>query len=128
MYPSRFHYEAPRSLEEAFSLLQTYGDEAKVLAGGQSLIPLIKLRFAAPAVIVDINNIYGMDYHEEDSDGSLRIGALCRHRTLERSELLRSKYPTMSTCAPLIADPMVRNRGTLVGSCATPIRRATGRQ
>lgn len=116
MYPSRFHYEAPRSLEEAFSLLQTYGDEAKVLAGGQSLIPLIKLRFAAPAVIVDINNIYGMDYHEEDSDGSLRIGALCRHRTLERSELLRSKYPTMSTCAPLIADPMVRNRGTLVGS------------
>ncbi|MDQ4021299.1 MAG: xanthine dehydrogenase family protein subunit M [Actinomycetota bacterium] len=116
MYPSRFHYEAPRSLEEAFSLLQTYGDEAKVLAGGQSLIPLIKLRFAAPAVVVDINNIPGMDYHEEDSDGSLRIGALCRHRTLERSELLRSKYPTMSTCAPLIADPMVRNRGTLVGS------------
>jgi carbon-monoxide dehydrogenase medium subunit len=116
MYPSRFHYEAPRSLEEAFSLLQTYGDEAKVLAGGQSLIPLIKLRFAAPAVVVDINNIYGMDYHEEDSDGSLRIGALCRHRTLERSELLRSKYSTMSTCAPLIADPMVRNRGTLVGS------------
>lgn len=116
MYPSRFHYEAPRSLEEAFSLLQTYGDEAKVLAGGQSLIPLIKLRFAAPAVIVDINNIPGLDYHEEDSDGSLRIGALCRHRTLERSELLRSKHPTMSTCAPLIADPMVRTRGTLVGS------------
>src|SRR5918998_1597054 len=116
MYPSRFHYEAPRSLEEAFSLLQTYGDEAKVLAGGQSLIPLIKLRFAAPAVIVDINNIPGLDYHEKDSDGSRRIGALCRHRALERSELLRSKYPTMSTCAPLISDPMVRNRGTLVGS------------
>ena len=116
MYPSRFHYEAPRSLEEAFSLLQTYGDEAKVLAGGQSLIPLIKLRFAAPAVIVDINNIPGLEYHEEDSDGSLRFGALCRHRTLERSELLRSKHPTMSTCAPLISDPMVRTRGTLVGS------------
>ena len=116
MYPSRFHYEAPRSLEEAFSLLQTYGDEAKVLAGGQSLIPLIKLRFAAPAVIVDINTIPGLEYHEEDSDGSLRFGALCRHRTLERSELLRSKHPTMSTCAPLISDPMVRTRGTLVGS------------
>ena len=116
MYPSRFHYEAPSSLEEAFSLLQTYGDEAKVLAGGQSLIPLIKLRFAAPAAIIDINHIPGLDYHEEDSDGSLRIGALCRHRTLERSELLRSKHPTMSTCAPLIADPMVRTRGTLVGS------------
>ncbi|MDQ3761318.1 MAG: xanthine dehydrogenase family protein subunit M [Actinomycetota bacterium] len=116
MYPSRFHYEAPRSLDEAFDVLQTYGDEAKVLAGGQSLIPLIKLRFAAPAVILDINNIPGLDYHEEDSDGSLHIGALCRHRTLERSQLLRTKHPTMSSCAPLIADPMVRSRGTLVGS------------
>jgi aerobic carbon-monoxide dehydrogenase medium subunit len=116
MYPSRFHYEAPRSLGEAFSILQAYGDEAKVLAGGQSLIPLIKLRFSAPAVIVDINNIPGLDYHEEDSDGSLSIGALCRHRTLERSPLLRSRYPTMAACAPLISDPMVRTRGTLVGS------------
>jgi carbon-monoxide dehydrogenase medium subunit len=116
MYPSRFHYEAPRSLDEAFAILQTYGDEAKVLAGGQSLIPLIKLRFSAPAVIVDINNIPGLDYHEEDSDGSLHIGALCRHRTLERSPLLRTKHPTMSACAPLISDPMVRSRGTLVGS------------
>lgn len=116
MYPSRFHYEAPRSLDEAFGVLQAYGDEAKVLAGGQSLIPLIKLRFAAPAVILDINNIPGLDYHEEDSDGSLNIGALCRHRTLERSPLLRSKHPTMSITAPLIADPMVRSRGTLVGS------------
>lgn len=116
MYPSRFHYEAPRSLEEAFGILQAYGDEAKLLAGGQSLIPLIKLRFAAPAVIVDINNIPDLDYHEEDSDGSLRIGALCRHRTLERSDLLRARQPTMAATAPLIADPMVRARGTLVGS------------
>lgn len=116
MYPSRFHYEAPRTLDEAFDVLQAYGDEAKILAGGQSLIPLIKLRFAAPAAIVDINNIPGLDYHEEDSDGSLRIGALCRHRTLERSPLLRSKFPVMTATAPLIADPMVRNRGTLVGS------------
>jgi carbon-monoxide dehydrogenase medium subunit len=116
MYPSRFHYEAPRSLDEAFEVLQTYGDEAKVLAGGQSLIPLIKLRFAAPAVILDINNIPGLSYHEEDADGSLRIGALCRHRDLERSPLLRSKHPTMSATAPLISDPMVRTRGTLVGS------------
>ncbi len=116
MYPSRFHYEAPRSLDEAFGVLQAYGDEAKILAGGQSLIPLIKLRFAAPACIIDINNIPGLDFHEEDTDGSLNIGALCRHRTLERSPLLRNKYPTMSATAPLIADPMVRNRGTLVGS------------
>ncbi len=116
MYPSRFHYEAPRSLDEAFSLLQTYGDEAKVLAGGQSLIPLMKLRFATPAVIVDINNIPGLDYLDQESDGSLRIGALCRHRTLERSQMLRTSNPTMSICAPLISDPMVRSRGTLVGS------------
>jgi aerobic carbon-monoxide dehydrogenase medium subunit len=116
MYPSRFHYEAPRSLDEAFSLLQTYGDEAKILAGGQSLIPLMKLRFATPAVIVDINNIPGLDYLDQESDGSLRIGALCRHRTLERSEILRTSNPTMSICAPLISDPMVRSRGTLVGS------------
>lgn len=116
MYPSRFHYEAPRSLDEALDVLRVYGDEAKVLAGGQSLIPLIKLRFAAPAVILDINNIPGLAYHEEDSDGSLYIGALCRHRDLERSPLLRSKQPTMSATAPLISDPMVRSRGTLVGS------------
>jgi aerobic carbon-monoxide dehydrogenase medium subunit len=116
MYPSRFHYEAPRSLDEAFDILRVYGDEAKILAGGQSLIPLIKLRFAAPAVIIDINNIPGLEYHEEDSDGSLRIGALCRHRTLERSPLLRSKHPVMYATAPLISDPMVRTRGTLVGS------------
>jgi carbon-monoxide dehydrogenase medium subunit len=95
--------------------MQAYGDEAKILAGGQSLIPLIKLRFAAPACIVDINNIPGLDYHEEEG-GSLRIGALCRHRTLERSSLLRNNYPVMYATAPLIADPMVRNRGTLVGS------------
>ncbi|MGH3864766.1 MAG: FAD binding domain-containing protein [Pseudonocardiaceae bacterium] len=116
MYPSRFHYEAPRSLDEAFDILRVYGDEAKILAGGQSLIPLIKLRFAAPAVIIDINNIPGLEYHEEDSDGSLHIGALCRHRTLERSPLLRSKHPVMYATAPLISDPMVRTRGTLVGS------------
>jgi carbon-monoxide dehydrogenase medium subunit len=116
MYPSRFHYEAPRTLDEAFGVLQAYGDEAKILAGGQSLIPLIKLRFAAPACIVDINNVPGLDYLEEGSDGSLSIGALCRHRTLERSSMLRSKIPVMSATAPLIADPMVRNRGTLVGS------------
>jgi carbon-monoxide dehydrogenase medium subunit len=116
MYPSRFHYEAPRTLDEAFGILQAYGDEAKILAGGQSLIPLIKLRFAAPACIVDINNIPGLDYLEEGADGSLRIGALTRHRTFEKSAMLRSKFPVMSATAPLIADPMVRNRGTLVGS------------
>lgn len=116
MYPSRFRYEAPRSLEEAYGLLQTYGDEAKVIAGGQSLIPLMKLRFSSIGVLIDLNNIPGLGYHENAPDGTLRIGALCRHRTLEYSQLLKSTQPTMSATAPLIADPMVRSRGTLVGS------------
>jgi aerobic carbon-monoxide dehydrogenase medium subunit len=116
MYPSRFRYEAPRSLGEAISLLREGGDDAKVLAGGQSLVPLMKLRFASPELIVDINNLPGLDYHKQDADGTIRIGALCRHAYLERSELLKSKQPVMAAAAPLIADPIVRNRGTLVGS------------
>lgn len=116
MYPSRFHYEAPRSLEEAYALLRTYGDEAKVVAGGQSLIPLMKLRFASIGVLVDLNTIPGLEYHEFAPDGSMHIGALCRHRHLEYSDELRTKQPLMSSTAPLISDPMVRTRGTLVGS------------
>jgi len=116
MYPSRFRYEAPRSIAEAISLLREGGDEAKVLAGGQSLVPLMKLRFASPALIVDINNLPGLSYHQEDADGTIRIGALCRHVDLERSVLLKTKQPVMAAAAPLIADPIVRNRGTLVGS------------
>ncbi len=116
MYPSRFRYEAPRSLTEAIELLAGGGGEAKVLAGGQSLVPLMKLRFATPELLVDINNIGGLDYHREDPDGTLRIGALCRHADLEHSGLLKAKQPTMAAAAPLIADPIVRNRGTLVGS------------
>jgi aerobic carbon-monoxide dehydrogenase medium subunit len=116
MYPSRFRYQAPRSLAEAIALLASGGGEAKVLAGGQSLVPLMKLRFATPELLVDINNIGGLDYHREDPDGTLHVGALCRHADLERSELLKAKQPTMAAAAPLIADPIVRNRGTLVGS------------
>ncbi|HTS99342.1 MAG TPA: xanthine dehydrogenase family protein subunit M [Streptosporangiaceae bacterium] len=116
MYPSRFRYEAPRSLDEAIGLLRDGGDYAKVLAGGQSLVPLMKLRFASPDLIVDINNLPGLDYHRADADGTLRVGALCRHADLERSALLKSTQPTMAAAAPLIADPIVRNRGTLVGS------------
>lgn len=116
MYPSRFHYETPRSLEEAYSLLQTYGDEAKVIAGGQSLIPLMKLRFSSIGVLIDLNTIPGLDYLDIAPDGSVNVGPLCRHRTLEYSQELRDKQPTMSAVAPLISDPMVRTRGTLVGS------------
>jgi aerobic carbon-monoxide dehydrogenase medium subunit len=116
MYPSRFRYEAPRSLSEAIELLHDGGGEAKVLAGGQSLVPLMKLRFASPELVVDINNLPGLAYHQTDDDGTLRIGALTRHADLEHSGLLRSSQPTMAAAAPLIADPIVRNRGTLVGS------------
>jgi aerobic carbon-monoxide dehydrogenase medium subunit len=116
VYPSRFRYEAPRSIEEAIDLLKQGAGEAKVLAGGQSLVPLLKLRFAAPDVLVDINNLPGLDYHRVDPDGTIRIGALCRHAELERSPILKSGQPTMAAAAPLIADPIVRNRGTLVGS------------
>jgi aerobic carbon-monoxide dehydrogenase medium subunit len=116
MYPSRFRYEAPRSLGEAIQLLHDGGGEAKVLAGGQSLVPLMKLRFASPELVVDINNLPGLDYHRAEADGTLRIGALTRHADLEHSALLRGTQPTMAAAAPLIADPIVRNRGTLVGS------------
>jgi aerobic carbon-monoxide dehydrogenase medium subunit len=116
MFPSRFRYEAPHSLDEAIALLSEGGDDAKVLAGGQSLVPMMKLRFASPALLVDINNLPGLAYHREDPDGSLRIGALCRHADLEFSELLPGTQPTMAAAAPLVADPLVRNRGTLVGS------------
>ena len=117
MYPSRFRYEAPRSLDEAISTLRDGGDYAKVLAGGQSLVPMMKLRFASPELVVDINNVPGLDYHRAEPDGTLRIGALCRHAVLERSDLLeRAARRTASAAPPLIADPIVRNRGTLVGS------------
>ena len=120
MYPSRFRYEAPRTLDQAIDLLHAGsgdgGGDAKVLAGGQSLVPLLKLRFAAPELLVDINGIAGLDYLRADPDGTLHVGALCRHATLERSSLLTSTQPTMAAAAPLIADPIVRNRGTLVGS------------
>jgi carbon-monoxide dehydrogenase medium subunit len=116
MFPSRFRYEAPHSLDEAIALLRDGGDYVKVLAGGQSLVPMMKLRFAAPEMLVDINNLPGLAYHRADPDGALRIGALCRHADLESSRLLKDTQPTMAAAAPLVADPLVRNRGTLVGS------------
>src|SRR6201998_2227033 len=116
MFPSRFRYEAPHSLDEAIGLLRDGGDYAKVLAGGQSLVPMMKLRFASPELLVDINNVPGLSYVTAAPDGSLHIGALARHADLEWSQLLRDSQPTMAAAAPMIADPLVRNRGTLVGS------------
>jgi carbon-monoxide dehydrogenase medium subunit len=115
MYPSRFHYEAPSSIDEALQLLSVYQGEAKVLSGGMSLIPLMKLRFASPSAIVDVNNIPGLDDLYEDG-GQLRIGALVRNRTIIRSDVVRARYPLMASVAPQIADPLVRGRSTVVGS------------
>jgi carbon-monoxide dehydrogenase medium subunit len=117
MFPSSFEYYAPETLDEALSLLGEHGEDAKVLAGGQSLIPLMKLRFASPSMIVDINRIPGLDFIEEDRQaGSLRVGALARNSAIERSDVVASRYPTMAAAAPLISDPIIRNLGTLVGS------------
>jgi aerobic carbon-monoxide dehydrogenase medium subunit len=117
MYPASFEYFAPSTLEEALEILGRYGDEAKVLAGGQSLIPLMKLRFAAPAALVDINRLPGLDRLAEE-DGGLRIGALVRHKACEQSELLGGRWGTLGDAAPLISDPIIRNLGTVCGSLA----------
>jgi aerobic carbon-monoxide dehydrogenase medium subunit len=116
MYPSRFDYDAPASIEEAISILDQNGGEAKVLAGGQSLIPMLKLRFASPERVVDINGIPGLEYHRIDPDGTLRIGALCRHEDLEFSTILGDTFPTLASAASLVSDPIIRTRGTFVGS------------
>jgi aerobic carbon-monoxide dehydrogenase medium subunit len=118
VYPAAFEYFAPATLDEALDVLGRYDDgDAKVLAGGMSLIPVMKLRFAAPRALVDINRIGGLDTLAEE-DGRLRIGALVRHKTCERSDLLKGKYGALGDAAPLISDPVVRNLGTVAGSLA----------
>lgn len=117
MYPASFEYFAPTTIDEAVGILEQYGDEAKVLAGGQSLIPLMKLRFASPRAVVDVNGIAELGRLEEKG-GSLRIGALVRHKSCERSELLRGRFGALGAAAPQISDPIVRNLGTVCGSLA----------
>ena len=116
MYPARFNYEAPDTIAEAIELLRLGQGEAKILAGGQSLLPMMKLRFASPGTLIYINNIPGLDYYRSDADGTYRIGALCRHAQLEKSRDLAEHQPTIAAAAHLVADPIVRNRGTFVGS------------
>jgi carbon-monoxide dehydrogenase medium subunit len=118
VYPATFEYFAPTTLDEALELLGRYDEgDAKVLAGGMSLIPVMKLRFAAPRALVDINRIDGLDTLAEE-DGRLRIGALVRHKTCERSDLLEGRYGALGDAAPQISDPVVRNLGTVAGSLA----------
>ncbi len=115
MFPAAFDYRAPSTLGEALSILKQRGDDAKVMAGGQSLIPLLKLRFARPELVVDIGRLPAMSGVKKDN-GHIAIGALTRHVDVERSKELESWMPIMVEAAHWIADPLVRNRGTLAGS------------
>src|SRR6058998_2288826 len=117
MIPPGFEYYAPTSVNEATALLKQHGAEAKILSGGMSLIPLMKLRLVAPRHIIDINRIPELAYIRE-ADGFLKIGALTRESDLERSELIRSKYPILTDTASTIADPLVRNMATVAGNLA----------
>ncbi|MDW3650379.1 MAG: xanthine dehydrogenase family protein subunit M [Bacteroidia bacterium] len=117
MIPAPFDYYAPTTLDEAISLLQELGDEAKILAGGHSLLPMMKLRFASPEQLIDINNIPGLSYIKEE-DGFLKIGALTKEAELEHSDTIPGKYPIFLDATKLIADPQVRNMGTIGGNLA----------
>jgi carbon-monoxide dehydrogenase medium subunit len=117
MYPASFEYHAPTTLAEAIALLGRYGDEAKVLSGSQSLIPLMKLRLAQPAHVVDLRKLDGLTGVRE-VQGALQIGALTTHAALAKSELLRAKLPMASEAAGQIGDAQVRNLGTIGGSLA----------
>jgi carbon-monoxide dehydrogenase medium subunit len=115
LIPPEFEYAAPKSLTEAIGLLGSRGEGAKIMAGGQSLIPLLKLRLASPTLLVDINEVPGLNYIRE-SGGFLRIGALTRMADVEASDLLRKKYAIIHEASTVIADPLIRNLGTLGGN------------
>jgi carbon-monoxide dehydrogenase medium subunit len=117
MIPAAFDYHAPTTLPDAVALLAQHGEGAKVLSGGQSLLPLLKLRLGQVEHLVDIGRIPGLDYLREEG-GQLRSGALTREAELERSELVRDRYPILLDTARVIADPLVRNRATICGNLA----------
>ena len=117
MIPAPFDYHAPGSLAEAIGLLQQHGDDAKVLSGGQSLLPLLKLRLASAVHLVDIGRIPGLEYIKEEA-GYLKIGGRTRESALERSDVIKAKYPILHDTALVIADPLVRNRATVGGNLA----------
>jgi len=117
MIPAAFDYHAPNTIGEATALLARLSEDAKILSGGQSLIPLMKLRLASPAHVVDINGIPGLSGIRE-ADGFLRIGSLTRESELEESELMRTRYPLLHDTSKVIADPVVRNLATVGGNLA----------
>jgi carbon-monoxide dehydrogenase medium subunit len=117
MIPQSFQYESPETIADAIAMLQKYGDEAKILSGGHSLIPMMKLRFATPEYLIDINGIPGLAYIKEEK-GIVKIGALSREAEVEHSEILKKHFPIFADLTKLIADPQVRNRGTIGGNLA----------
>jgi carbon-monoxide dehydrogenase medium subunit len=117
MIPGEFDYYAPASLAEAVALLQEHGDDAKLLAGGQSLIPAMRFRLAMPSILIDLNGIEGLEYVREDN-GHLAIGALTREVMVEESSLVNDSYHLLADAAEVIADPVVRNRATVGGNIA----------
>ena len=117
MIAASFEYDAPSTLEEAIGLLKQHGDGAKILAGGHSLIPMMKFRFASPERIIDINGVPGLSYIKEDG-GVLKIGAMTRESEVEHSDLLKKKFSIFGDVSKLIADPQVRNMGTIGGNLA----------
>ncbi len=118
MKPAPFAYFAPHDLDEALDLLAQHGYDGKVLAGGQSLIPTMNFRLAQPAALVDINRVGALAFLDESDDGGLRIGALTRQRTLERSAAVARRAPLLHATMPYIAHVQIRNRGTIGGSLA----------
>lgn len=117
MIPGEFDYYAPSTLQEAIALLEQYGGDAKVLAGGQSLIPAMRFRLSLPEILIDINRIEGLEYLRE-SNGHLAIGATAREYMLEESELVSQNYSMLADAARVVADPIVRNRSTVGGNIA----------
>src|SRR5215211_9164802 len=117
MIPGAFDYLAPKSVQETIALLAQHGDDAKVLAGGQSLIPAMRFRLASPVLLLDINNLAELEYVREEN-GHLAIGALAREVMLEESAALAHTYPLLADAARVIADPLVRNRATVGGNIA----------
>ncbi len=115
MIPAAFDYHHPSDIDEVLALLDEHGWEAKILAGGQSLIPAMRFRLAEPGTVVDVNGLAELERFEE-SDGFLHIGPMVRHATIARSDLVRDRYPLLADAAEVIADPLVRNRGTVGGS------------
>lgn len=118
MKPAPFEYQAPASLEAALDALARHGGDAKLLAGGQSLIPVMNFRLAEPALLIDINKLAELDFIRRDEQGHLRIGALTRQRRLERDPLVAEMAPLLHEAVPFIAHPQIRNRGTFGGSLA----------